>query len=66
MIRGGVKPREHRQKINKRKAQAGCQLDDPGIEPPERFGRSYTLRPNQDIFLLVNIPMDETKPVSMF
>ena len=25
-----------------------------------------TLRPNQNIFLLVNIPVDETKPASMF
>ena len=36
------------------------------LERPERFKRSYTLRPNQNIFLRVNIPMDETKPVSMF
>ena len=35
-------------------------------ERPERFKRSYTLPPNQNIFLRVNIPVDETKPVSMF
>jgi hypothetical protein len=28
----------------KRKAHVGCQLDDPGIERPERFERSHTLR----------------------